>query len=124
MSSMCPRRMENPRVHLHMKIHVITATRIGRLGGERLESRVYGFLSQAANAALSRGAQIASKRHKLCLWSIAMAARVLIVDDDPVQRRLLENMVRKFGHEPMLAEGGEQAAAMLLSERFDCVVLD
>jgi DNA-binding NtrC family response regulator len=53
-----------------------------------------------------------------------MAARVLIVDDDPVQRRLLENMVRKFGHEPAMAESGEQAVAMLLGERFDCVVLD
>ena len=54
-----------------------------------------------------------------------MAARVLIVDDDPVQRRLLDNMVRKFGHDPMIAESGEQAAAMLSGgERFDCVVLD
>ena len=39
-----------------------------------------------------------------------MAARVLIVDDDPVQRRLLDNMVRKFGHEPVVAESGDQAA--------------
>ena len=54
-----------------------------------------------------------------------MTARVLIVDDDPVQRRLLDNMVRKFGHEPVIAESGDQAAAMLTStERFDCVVLD
>ncbi len=54
-----------------------------------------------------------------------MAARILIVDDDPVQRRLLDNMVRKFGHEPAIAESGEQAAAMLKSgEHFDCVVLD
>ena len=54
-----------------------------------------------------------------------MVARILIVDDDPVQRRLLDNMVRKFGHEPVIAETGEAAAAMLLgSERFDCVVLD
>jgi DNA-binding NtrC family response regulator len=54
-----------------------------------------------------------------------MAARVLIVDDDPVQRRLLDNMVRKAGHEPVIAEAGEQAARMLTSgERFDCVVLD
>jgi len=54
-----------------------------------------------------------------------MAARILIVDDDPVQRRLLDNMVRKFGHEPAIAESGEQAATMLKSgERFDCVVLD
>src|SRR5205814_10328130 len=54
-----------------------------------------------------------------------MTARVLIVDDDPVQRRLLDNMVRKFGHEPAIAESGDQAAALLTgTERFDCVVLD
>src|SRR6185295_12718777 len=54
-----------------------------------------------------------------------MASRILIVDDDPVQRRLLDNMVRKFGHEPAIAESGEAAAAMLLGgDRFDCVVLD
>ena len=54
-----------------------------------------------------------------------MTARVLIVDDDPVQRRLLDNMVRKFGHEPVIAESGDQAAALLTGgERFDCVVLD
>jgi DNA-binding NtrC family response regulator len=54
-----------------------------------------------------------------------MTMRVLIVDDDPVQRRLLDNMVRKFGHEPVLAESGDQALALLGGgERFDCVVLD
>jgi DNA-binding NtrC family response regulator len=54
-----------------------------------------------------------------------MVTRVLIVDDDPVQRRLLDNMVRKFGHEPVLAESGEQALKLLTStERCDCIVLD
>jgi DNA-binding NtrC family response regulator len=54
-----------------------------------------------------------------------MTARVLVVDDDPVQRRLLDNMVRKFGYEPVVADSGEAAAALLLGEeRFDCVVLD
>jgi DNA-binding NtrC family response regulator len=54
-----------------------------------------------------------------------MAARILIVDDDPVQRRLLDNMVRKFGHEPAIVEGGEEAVRLIAAgERFDCVVLD
>ena len=49
-----------------------------------------------------------------------MSARVLIVDDDPVQRRLLDNMVRKFGHESAIAESGDQAAKLLTNgERFD-----
>jgi DNA-binding NtrC family response regulator len=56
-----------------------------------------------------------------------MAERVLIVDDDPVQRRLLDNMVRKFGFEPVLAETGDRAVTLLTGsnpERIDCVVLD
>jgi len=42
-----------------------------------------------------------------------MSERILIVDDDPVQRRLLDNMVRRFGYEPVVAEGGDAAAAVL-----------
>ncbi len=54
-----------------------------------------------------------------------MSERVLIVDDDPVQRRLLDGMIRKFGYEPDVAESGEQAVKLLTGDRrFDCVVLD
>jgi DNA-binding NtrC family response regulator len=53
--------------------------------------------------------------------------RVLIVDDDPVHRRLIENMVSRFGYQAVTATGGEAALALLLAAegtRFDCVVLD
>ena len=40
-----------------------------------------------------------------------MSETVLIVDDDPVQRRLLEAMVQRFGYRTLLAEGGDTAAA-------------
>jgi DNA-binding NtrC family response regulator len=52
--------------------------------------------------------------------------RVLIVDDDPVHRRLIENMVSRFGYEAVTASGGEAALALLLGDgaRFHCVVLD
>jgi DNA-binding NtrC family response regulator len=56
-----------------------------------------------------------------------MSERILIVDDDPVQRRLLDNMVRKFGYEPLVAEGGDAAIALLTGEggaHVDAVVLD
>src|SRR5689334_17708807 len=52
---------------------------------------------------------------------------VLIVDDDPVQRRLIENMVQRFGYEPVTADGGEAAVALLCGpdgRHFDCVILD
>jgi DNA-binding NtrC family response regulator len=55
-----------------------------------------------------------------------MSERVLIVDDDPVARRLLDNMVRKFGYEPVVAEGGDAAAQLLIrpDAQIDVVVLD
>jgi DNA-binding NtrC family response regulator len=51
-------------------------------------------------------------RHRRIL-QISMAAPILIVDDDPVQRRLLEGAVTKFGHEAILAESGDAALKLL-----------
>ena len=42
-----------------------------------------------------------------------MAALILVVDDDPVQRRLLEAMTRRFGHEVETLESGEAAIARM-----------
>src|SRR3981081_544071 len=56
-----------------------------------------------------------------------MAATILIVDDDPVQRRLVENMVQKCGYEAIVADGGDAAIAMLTgpdAATIDAVVLD
>jgi DNA-binding NtrC family response regulator len=54
-----------------------------------------------------------------------MAECVLVVDDDPVQRRLLENMARKAGYDVLLASGGDEALNLLADNpRIDCVVLD
>ena len=38
-----------------------------------------------------------------------MADKILIVDDEPVQRRLLEAALVKGGHSVIVAETGEQA---------------
>ena len=56
-----------------------------------------------------------------------MSEVVLIVDDDPVQRRLVEAMVTRFGYRAITADGGDAGLAVLLGEnavRVDCVVLD
>jgi DNA-binding NtrC family response regulator len=56
-----------------------------------------------------------------------MSAVVLVVDDDPVQRRLIEAMVSRFGYRPMLAEGGDAAVRILTGPQgpsIDCLVLD
>lgn len=42
-----------------------------------------------------------------------MSCTILIVDDDPVQRRLLEALVRRFGYEVEVADSGEGALRRL-----------
>ncbi len=56
-----------------------------------------------------------------------LSEQILIVDDDPVQRRLLEAMGRRFGYDVMTADGGDAAITALTGPdgaRIDCVVLD
>src|SRR5688572_29088827 len=49
--------------------------------------------------------------------------RLLIVDDEEVNRELLEGLVESFGHESATAQGGHDALAKLNAE-FDLVLLD
>ncbi len=51
-------------------------------------------------------------------------ARVLVVDDDPDVRALVELKLRLEGLEVVTAETGEEALAMLSMQSFDLVVLD
>ncbi|MEQ1944729.1 sigma-54 dependent transcriptional regulator [Mesorhizobium sp. VNQ89] len=56
-----------------------------------------------------------------------MAGSILIVDDDPVQRRLLQASLEKFGYEVVPVEGGEEALAKLESSAgsaISAIVLD
>jgi DNA-binding NtrC family response regulator len=56
-----------------------------------------------------------------------MAETILIVDDDPVQRRLIESMARRFGYEALAVDGGDAALKQLLlgnGPRINAVVLD
>jgi DNA-binding NtrC family response regulator len=49
---------------------------------------------------------------------------VLIVDDDPVHRCLLESMIQRFGYRTVVAEGGDEAMKILRGSDIDGMVLD
>jgi DNA-binding NtrC family response regulator len=56
-----------------------------------------------------------------------MTTTILIADDDPVQRRLLEAMVRRFGYEALTADSGAAALEQLTGARgesIDLLILD
>lgn len=51
-------------------------------------------------------------------------ARVLVADDNELNRDLLSRRVRRLGHEVVLAEDGRQTLELLRAEPFDVVLLD
>jgi DNA-binding NtrC family response regulator len=56
-----------------------------------------------------------------------MSGRILVVDDDPVQCRILEGILQKSGYEPVILDNGDAALALLAGAdgaRIDCMILD
>ena len=56
-----------------------------------------------------------------------MSPKILIADDDPVQRRLLETLVHQFGYQAETVESGESVLARLQASSaapIDLVILD
>ena len=51
-------------------------------------------------------------------------ARILVVEDDPPCRRLLEFRLRSLGHESIFAEDGAKAVKAAIEEKPDIILLD
>ncbi|TCM53647.1 DNA-binding NtrC family response regulator [Rhizobium sp. PP-F2F-G48] len=55
-----------------------------------------------------------------------MAAQILVIEDDPVQRRILTGMIERLGHIAHVAENGRAGLELLLRRgaRIDVILLD
>ncbi|MEM9279436.1 MAG: response regulator, partial [Pseudomonadota bacterium] len=56
-----------------------------------------------------------------------MPEKILVVDDEPVQRRLLEATLGKLGYDPLCVESGQEALDILTGKngnRIKAVILD
>jgi adenylate cyclase len=54
----------------------------------------------------------------------AAAGRILVVDDNPINRHLLRRSLEREGHEVTSAENGVEALEILGTQRFDLLLLD
>jgi two-component system cell cycle response regulator len=53
-----------------------------------------------------------------------MAARILIIEDNPANMELLSYLLTAFGHEPLMAFDGEEGVRLARAERPDLVLCD
>lgn len=54
----------------------------------------------------------------------ARQLRILVAEDNAVNRRLVEHLLERRGHEPVLATNGREALEAFLADRFDLVLMD
>jgi len=50
--------------------------------------------------------------------------KLLIVDDNEINRVLLEAMLKRLGHDVVLAEGGHEAVTLAFKSKFDAILMD
>lgn len=57
-------------------------------------------------------------------FASAHPLRILVAEDDRVNRKLIVTMLRKFGYEPLSAEDGQEAVEIFEKEHPDCILMD
>ena len=104
----------------------IGAARCGELGIATCltkpikESELLEALFEALGAALpSREAA-----DSVPLGTTSRPLRILVVEDNPVNRRVVESVLDERGHKPVLAGNGREGVAALEREAFDVVLMD
>lgn len=105
---------------------VISKKLIEQMGGEITATSQPG---QGSTFRLSLQLQTLSKTtshtlHNAKIAPISPALRVLGVDDNPTNLRLLALLLEELGIEPQLADGGAEALTLLQSQPFDLALID
>jgi CheY-like chemotaxis protein len=57
-------------------------------------------------------------------FALANPLRILVVEDDRVNLKLILTMIRKFGYQPVAARNGIESTEAFRRQPFDCVLMD
>jgi len=109
---------------------LVIARRLCEMMGGRIEVRsVPGtgttfVASISASVALPRRGHERKKAAAPASPPVAFIPRVLVVEDNKSNRRLVSLMLKKWGIVPVLVEGGEAAVQAAREENFDLILMD
>jgi len=96
--------------------------------GKRMEGILSGHIPQQAEEIQSTGTAVAHPDGKETLQQqrkeTTRSARILVVDDDPVNLRIVESMLEGEGYRVLMAENGKDALELMSREHVDLVLLD
>ena len=68
--------------------------------------------------------KVATDNVDLTLLAVQRPAEILIVDDNPLNIMLFEQMLKKLGYTPITADNGKQAFRYATRSRFDLILMD
>jgi PAS domain S-box-containing protein len=95
----------------------------GRIWAESAPGR--GSLFQfTAELGLPEAGQLRSERGRARAHAAGEGLRILVAEDTPLNQVFAEEILRRLGHDPVLAGDGEEALRLLSQERFDVVLMD
>ncbi|MEO8206725.1 MAG: response regulator [Chthoniobacterales bacterium] len=57
-------------------------------------------------------------------FALRYPLRLLLVEDDPINRKLMTIMLRRLGYETLAAQDGVEAVEIYQRERPDCILMD
>jgi two-component system, sensor histidine kinase len=100
-----------------------------RAGADLTPGRLVPGVAQASNASNSSNASPSSHGAHAAQAAAAAAQpvsglRVLVSEDNPTNRIVIEAMLERLGHHPTLCENGLQALHALRQQPFDIVLMD
>ena len=102
----------------------IVRTLAQRLGGDiRCESKI----GQGSRFVVSLIVTPAEERNLISITDelpVLAPLNLLVVDDNRINRILLEAMLTRLGHKVALAEGGHEAVALAIVSKFDAILMD
>jgi signal transduction histidine kinase/DNA-binding NarL/FixJ family response regulator len=102
----------------------IVRTLARRLGGDiRCESTI----EQGSRFIVSLNVTPAEENNLVSITDelpVLAPLKLLVVDDNEINRILLEAMLKRLGHKVTLAEGGHEAVALTLVSKFDAILMD
>ncbi len=101
----------------------VAATPLTDLAAERVAA-ARSVSPKVAASSVSGGSELVADYSKKVITTTGRSLNILIVEDNPVNQMVIDELLHDFGHTTVLAENGEQAIEYVKQGNIDMVLMD